>query len=262
MDRTDRLRTRSMLRPLFVFAGVAALLVSTPSTAGDKAPLSSLPTIPMARERTEPESYGVPGLAVKEVRSGSREILELTALARRGYCIVDRERSMGLSASTALWGDEKPDQKELWHLVENDGKATLEQTRLMMVPSQKNAWALSTSSVELREVARSNGVTVWAYRDRTGDAVLLARGAFSGREVRAKQEETGFTFVSSDCGFGAVRLDATSAKAGAIAQLRGSLPPVGTGKDKVVPQFVVNGSLAKLARDPEPLLAVRVQLTD
>jgi hypothetical protein len=51
-------------------------------------------------------------------------------------------------------------------------------------------------------------------------------------------------------------------KTGAVVQLRGSLPPVGEGKLKITPHFAVDGSVAKLGRDPEPVLAVRVRLLD
>ena len=48
----------------------------------------------------------------------------------------------------------------------------------------------------------------------------------------------------------------------AVAQLTGSLPAHGTGKDKVTPQFMVDVSLSRVARDPEPKLAVRVRVKE
>jgi hypothetical protein len=64
---------------------------------------------------------------------------------------------------------------------------------------------------------------------------------------------------SSDCPFGIARLDTRVAAAGTVAQLRGTLPSEGTGKAKVTPRFTADVSLSRLARDREPLLAVRVR---
>jgi hypothetical protein len=156
-------------------------------------------------------------------------------------------------------------ENELWRLTEADGKATLERTRFEVASYLKSAWVKSRTSIELREVAKASGVTVWGYREPSGDVVLLARGGEGGREsARPKKvpEDQGIEFVSSDCSFGATRINAAAIRSGGAAQLRGSLPAVGEGKQKVIPRFVIDGSLAKLARDPEPVLSVRVRLLD
>ncbi|MBX3204997.1 MAG: hypothetical protein KF764_08000 [Labilithrix sp.] len=247
---------------LVASAAVAtALLGAAPATAGERSLLSSLPTLPAPRDRTDPpKDYGVPGLAVKEHTSAARTYLELTAAGSQGYCIVDQS---GLRLKT--WTTEtENDSTELWRLVEKDGSATFERTRYVVASYLASAWVKSKTSIALREITKANGVTVWGYRDASGDVVLLARGVTSGREVRpAKPEEgLGIDFVASECGFGAARLGIGAAKNGVLAQLRGKLPPVGEGKAKVVPQFVVDGTLAKLARDPEPVLSVRVRLME
>ncbi len=257
-------RSVSFPLPVPVLASLvaaAALSASAPAAAGEKAPISALPALPAPRDRTDPpKDYGVTGLAVKEHTSAARSYLELTAATSRGYCIVDTEFGLRLESSTTALDN----RVELWRLVEKDGRATFERTRFEVSTYLNNAWEKSKTTIELREVARSNGVAVWGFREPSGDVVLLARGASGGREVRPKKQEEngGFDFVSSDCTFGAVRIAASAAKAGSLAQLRGSLPPVGEGKAKVTPQFVVDGSLAKLSRDPEPVLAVRVRLLD
>ena len=46
------------------------------------------------------------------------------------------------------------------------------------------------------------------------------------------------------------------------SRLEGSLPPIGEGKARVKPRYVVDASLATLERDTEPVLAVRVRLLD
>lgn len=240
---------------------VASLAVSSPAAAADKAPLSALPTLAAPRDRTDPpKDYGVTGLAVKEHDSAARSYLELVAATSRGYCIADTESGLRLEASTTYLEG----RIELWRLAESDGKATFERTRFEVASYLKNTWMKSKTTIELREITRANGVAVWGFREANGDVVLLARGATGGREVRPNKpdEEAGFDFVSSGCSFGAVRLSTSASKAGALAQLQGALPPVGEGKSKVVPRFVVDGSLAKLSRDPEPVLAVRVRMVE
>jgi hypothetical protein len=242
--------------------GAVALLWSGTSNAGDKAPLSALPVLPAPHDRTEPpKDYGVPGLVVKEHASAARSYTELAAATGQGYCIVGREFGLRLEA-TARPSERDQDAHELWRLVEKDGKATFERTRFEVASDLTSAWVKSKTSIELREVARANGVTVWGYRDGS-DVVLLSRGADGGRETRPKKDtDDFFDFVSSGCTFGAVRLSLATAKAGSLAQLHGTLPPVGEGKSKVVPQFVVDSTLAKFSRDPEPVLSVRVRLID
>ena len=251
---------RSVARAFASVVGLAALLASSPGSAGDKLAISTLPTLPAPRDRTEPpKDYGVPGITVKERQWASRSHLELTAATSRGYCIVDASDSaLQLASSTTMFEG----QMELWKLVEADGKATLERTRFTIASNLNDLWVQSKTSTDLRAVARSDGVTVWAFRDASrGDVVLLARGATGGREAHAKSaEDEGLPdFVSSGCTFGAARLPSSAAKAGALAHLNGTLPPVGEGKSKVTPRFVVDGSLAKLSRDPEPVLSVRVR---
>ena len=252
---------RRLRHALVSILALAAPFASVPAAAGEKAPLSALPIVPAVRDRTDPpKDYGVPGLAVKEHASAARSYLELVATTTRGYCIVDREYGFHLQSSTTSTGSR---EMELWHLVEADGKATFERTRVELAASVNNVWAKGKTSIELRAVARSNGVTVWGFREASGDVVLLARGADGGREaLPRKPDEGGIDFVTSECAFGAVRLSSGVAKSGTLAQLRGVLPAVGEGKAKVVPHFVVDGSLAKLSRDPEPVLAVTVRITE
>ncbi|MDF2693024.1 MAG: hypothetical protein K0S65_1407 [Labilithrix sp.] len=254
------MRTRStQLHFLGLFAITAMVFDATTSRAGDKAPVSSLPALPSVHDRTEPpKGHGVPGLVMKEHAGVGRSYTELIASTAQGYCIVNQEFGLRLESSTT-WTEK--DANELWRLVEKDGKATFERTRFS-ASSSGGLWVKSKTSLELSEVSRANGVIVWGFRDGS-DVILLARGATGGREVRPqKPEEEGPSFLSSDCTFGAARLSTTMAKTGTLAQMRGSLPPVGEGKAKITPQFVVDSSLAKLSRDPEPVLAVRVRRFD
>ncbi|MBX3215802.1 MAG: hypothetical protein KF850_27435 [Labilithrix sp.] len=254
----DRATPRARRRlSWLVAAGVLTLLGAADARAGDRSPISDLPVLPAPRDRADPpKDYGVPGLVVKEHTSAARRYLELRAVTSQGYCIAERGLGLRLHASTTVTDE----PGEVWRLVEKDGGATFERTRYEVADDLNSAWVKSKTTIALREVTKANGVTVWGYRDTNGDVVLLARGASSGREVRPPTNDfEGFDFITSDCAFGAARLSIGAAKKGVLAQLHGTLPAEGEGKSKVVPRFVVDGTLAKLARDPEPVLSVRVR---
>jgi hypothetical protein len=153
---------------------------------------------------------------------------------------------------------------DLDRLVEKDGKATLERTRVHFDPAEGTLTATGRSRVELHEVARTPaGIVVWAYRDGN-DVVVLARNIERGQEsAHAGPDEMIFPFVSAEsCPFAGGRLDAAKPEAGSALQLVGNLPARGTGKEKVIPTFIVDASLSRVARDPEARLAVRVRVHD
>jgi hypothetical protein len=153
---------------------------------------------------------------------------------------------------------------DLDRLVEKDGKATLERTRVHFEPSDATLTTKGRSQVELREVARTpSGVVVWAFREGR-DVVVIARNVERGVESpRPGAEEGMFPFVSADgCPFAGARLDGRHAENGSVAQLSGALPSVGTGKDKVVPRFIVDASLSRVGREQEPRVAVSVRMRD
>jgi hypothetical protein len=81
------------------------------------------------------------------------------------------------------------------------------------------------------------------------------------RSEAARAPRTALRAVSPrpPCDFAIARLDPHAAPAGSIAQIFGTLPAEGKGKSRVVPHFLVDASLAKLSRDPEPILSVRVR---
>jgi hypothetical protein len=251
----------SLLRSALVALPLLVATTSSSASETERTALSTLPTLPTAKDRTEPpEHRGVPGLTLKEQTIGTRSWLELHAATSQGYCLANRDSSFSLGDSS-VWSEN--DKSELWRLTEKEGAGTLERTRFTVVGSLKDAWVASKTSVPLRKVTSDKGVTVWGLRDESGDVVLLARGVKSGRERMPSDEENTLAFVSSfECSFGAARIGTKLAKVGAIAQLRGFLPPVGQGKEKVIPQFLVDGSFARLTRDPEPMLAVRVRLVE
>jgi hypothetical protein len=220
-----------------------------------------LPVLPAVRERTEPpEKLGVPGLSLEE-RTGYRgkTYYELKVEKGRGYCLASHEFGVRLSTEAS------PESgNELWRFVEADGTATLERTRFAWALETKTLWIQSRTSVALRQVASVGTATVWAYRESTGDVMLVARGADRGRQSTQPPNAEGgdvFTTVSSDCTFGATLLSTKLAQRGTSAQLAGS---TSTSERGVANRgaFVIDASVSKLSRDPEPVLAVRIRSVD
>jgi hypothetical protein len=189
---------------------------------------------------------------------------ELTASTARGYCFATSDSGPRWTSTWGLRSRGQAEEIDLDRFVERDGKATFERTRVVLDPKTGTVTAKGRSSVELQEIVRGpEDVVAWAYRDGK-DIVILARHAERGVESRRKtnDDDGSFPFVSADeCPFAGVRLDARKPDAGAFVQLSGSLPAKGKGKERVVPRFVIDASLSKVARDPEPLLAVRVRVS-
>jgi hypothetical protein len=248
----------------------AAVLVPSEARAGSTSPLSALAVMPAApapgRVMESPNPpVAIPGVALKS-RDGYRDTKwhDLNAATSRGYCLVSREGGYRWMASWGTSSRSNAEALELDRLVEKDGKVTLERTRLHFEPSDASLIATSTARVELREVARSPaGVVVWGFREGR-DVIVLARNVDRGVESRpADSDESSMPFVSAEgCPFAGARLDARNPQNGSVAQLNGALPARGEGKDKVVPQFSVDVSLSRVARDPEAKLAVRVRVRE
>jgi hypothetical protein len=244
----------------------ASLLAPSDAHAGSTAALSSLAALPgPVAPRTPEATAAVPGVVVKSKDGyGSSRWHDVNASTGRGYCL---STSDGGSRWMSSWGTSakgSPSDLDLDRLIEKDGKVTLERTRVHFEPSDATLTSTGRSQVELREIARTpSGVVVWAFREGR-DVVVLARNVERGVESPRQGAELGmFPFVSSDgCPFAGVRLDGRKAENGSFAQLTGALPPVGTGKDKVIPRFFVDASLSRLARDTEPKLAVTVRFRD
>lgn len=244
----------------------ASLLVPSEAHAGTKAPLSSLAALPGPVAPRAPESTAsVPGIVVKSKDGyGSTRWHDVNAATGRGYCISTSEGGYRWMSSWGTSAKGSASDLDLDRLIVKDGKVTLERTRVHFDPSDATLTTKGRSHVELREIARTAaGVVVWAFRDGR-DVVVLARNVERGVESQRPGAEEGmFPFVSADgCPFAGARLDARRAESGSVAQLTGALPPVGTGKAKVVPRFIVDASVSRVARDPEPMIAVSVRMRD
>lgn len=244
----------------------AVAFVPSWAAAGTTTPLSSIATLPAARPLKTPEApAAVPGLTLKS-KDSPREARwhELTAATGRGYCIQSYEGGPSWSSSRGASSLSTAEDLDLVRLVAKDGKVTLERTRVHFDPPSGSLTAMSRASVELKEIARTPaGVVVWAYREGK-DVVVVARDVDRGIESRRSADEGDVSpFVSADgCPFAGARLDGRKPAAGTVAQLTGNLPARGKGKERVVPRFIVDASLSRVARDPEPILAVRVRLAE
>lgn len=87
-----------------------------------------------------------------------------------------------------------------------------------------------------------------------------AGDAHGTHSPRPSPEEGTSSAFSSRCPFAVARLDTRAPEAGAVAQIVGRLPARGQGKDRVSPRFLIDASVVKTSRDPEPVLSVRVRL--
>jgi hypothetical protein len=236
------------------------------ASAGTTAPLSSIAALPAPVALKVPNAVTtIPGLSLKS-KDGHRgtQWHDLTAATGRGYCINEKRFGFRWASTYGSGSGAEGEDLDLDRLVEKDGVATLERTRVHFDPAYGTIAATGRSQVTLTEITRTAaGVVVWAFRqDRA--IVVLARGVGGGVEGRQMaSEESVIPFVSADgCPFAGARIDVHKPEAGALAQLTGTLPAQGTGKERVIPKFLIDASVSRVARDPEALLAVRVRMQE
>ncbi|MBS2019444.1 MAG: hypothetical protein JST00_41665 [Deltaproteobacteria bacterium] len=256
---------------MFAAAAITALTSFTASPARADArtvPLSSLNVLPtLAPVRASgPAAVTVPGLTMK-VKDSSRGAKwhDITAATGRGYCLAASDTGTRFMDTTGMSSTSEHQELDLNRLFEKDGKTMFERTRISLDGKTSTITAVGRAVVELSEVARGpEGLVVWGYRTAS-DVVVIAKRAERGTESSAKGGDDGvavpFVFVEG-CPYAAARLDTKKPDVGAFAQLVGSLPAKGTGKDQAAPKFLVDASLSKLVRDPEPMVAVRVRVRD
>jgi len=252
------------IRPLLAASlGLATLLGASFASGGTTAPLSTIAALPgpKAMKATEPAA-SITGLSLKS-KDGHRgtQWHDLTAASGRGYCISQKTFSYRWSTTYGSGSTGQDETLDLDRLVEKDGVATLERTSVRFSPVHGTIEAMGRSQVTLTEVTRAaSGVVVWAFREDKA-IVVLAKRASGGVEGHQLGEEGQVPFVSSDgCPFAGARVDAHKPESGSFAQLTGTLPPQGTGKDRVIPGFIIDASVSRVARDAEPMLAVRVRM--
>lgn len=245
-----------------------AVLGTSDAHAGTTSTVSSIAAMPKLTALKIPAlPTSVPGLALKTTDTRSSKWHELTTATGRGYCI-QTDQGTGLQWTNNFGSSDRGAtvDLDLVRLVAVDEKVTLERTHVQLEPTKGEIVATGRSQVELHELTRDNGVVVWAYRDGR-HIVVLARNVDRGIEARrattSEESDPVFPFVSIDaCPFAGVRLDTQKTDRGTFAQLVGSMPAKGTGKDKVTPRFTVDASLSRVARDPEAKISVRVRMRD
>jgi hypothetical protein len=238
-----------MKRLAFSLLALATLAIPMPADAAPMG-LSSLKS--MAKTGAPADQDKVPGVTVK-AEKGSR-VEYYTAHTAPGYCLAYTGFGMQL---TNIWSTtvKEEDQVSLVRLVEKDGKASLEESRFTFDSNLSGVGASAKTTVPLTEVAKTADVTVWAYRQ--GKTItLVTRGVMSGMESPPPMTDADamISSVSNDhCAFTLARLD-TTMQAPVAHLVRDTEPK----KGEATTRTIIDASVSKVARDPEPLLAVRI----
>jgi hypothetical protein len=240
--------------PLLVLLVLAHVAQTAPASAGDRTPVSALPKLPATHERSAPPAAGesIAGVTITPNRTGAYASID--ARTKDGYCMVNRRFGLQLQETTGF----EEESTELWRFRESESSLRVEMVGLGTIKEPRSLWARSRTSVEAVAIARHHGVTVWAFRDPSGDAYVVTRAAPEGQEALATDDPEGrflFRNVFSGCSHGAVRISASLLKLGAVVQLRGD-------QEHPEGKFVVDVSAAKLSRDPEAMLSVRLRRTE
>jgi hypothetical protein len=237
-------RSYSALAFVIAFLGAAP-----PAEAADKMMVGSLARAPAMKDvTTAPEKLGVPGIKLEDHRTYGSLVVDAT----RGDCLVSTEWGMRLDVM-GYFSDAK---HERWHFSEKGGELAIEIQHVGM--AVRDVFVMSRATVRPTRVAAQDDLVVWGFRTPAGDVILLAKGADRGRlsTTQGDGEGTVFRSASSACTYGATVLDANAVKSGGIAQLVAARPAT---KDRAAQSFVIDASIVKTSRDPEPVLAVRIR---
>jgi hypothetical protein len=246
--------------PSLAGLALATALATLPAPAS-AAPLgvSSLPAMPALG----PLKDALPAGVKLELSTGyaGRTWNRIDAETAKGYCIMTGGSS---SMTTQSWNSaiDESDQGRVMRLVEKDGQARLEVARLAFDPAAGSASGSAPKSVALREIARSGDVVAWAYREGK-QVVVVSRRITGGVDTASPKAERAnedvSPFISNDgCPFVLARLDLRAA--GPIAQLEGVIwKGKGKAKTRKSRRYLIDVSVSKVARDPEPLVSARVR---
>jgi hypothetical protein len=255
------------MRAEYKFVGASLFVLATSvaphASAGTRAPMSSIAALPKAAPIAVPaEPVEIPGVVVstKAIR-GAQRYHQIEAAKSGGYCLAFSDQPHFMTTWTVGATEPAADADLDRLVVQKDGRVTLERTRLHMDPHDVSSLrAIARSSVELHEIARTaKGVVVWAYREGT-DVVVIARDVDGGTDARSGVHDSVTAFIQNDgCSFAAMHIDARKPEGGAFGQLVGTLPRQGKAKGTPDVRFVIDASVSRVTRDPEPMLAVRVR---
>jgi hypothetical protein len=134
-------------------------------------------------------------------------------------------------------------------VVRRDGGAELERIAAVIEDERGVAVPRARSRIPLHEVARLEGLVVYAYR-WAGKVFLLAR-SLEGALLR---RDGGHGFEESLCGVAVTQMRVRNGASEPV-QLEGRIPA--TGK-----RYLVDASVSQTGRDPAPLLAVTARLVE
>lgn len=234
-------------------AVVLAVLATSGRASAAAVPLSSLPRLP-----TIPNAEKGPQSPVRLAGAwlGKVEGTRVEVHAKGNLCIHERQaapRTDLAAVQTAALGDEL----DFLRLEETDGSATLERTRVTV--DAKGLLLVARHKVPLVKALSSPRWTTATFAYREGDDVVVLTTASSDVSVAmARRTDEDWRGGWSSCGFAMARLPIDrAARGGVVAQVFGgkttrALP---AGGPATASNFVVNLSLAKIGRDPEPFLS-------
>jgi hypothetical protein len=243
MPASPRARPRTWrCLPLFALTLTSALAPAR--AAADTVPLSALPEKPV-RYAQAPGPIPAVVAPFHPGRDGSSYEIRGTGSACLVYdppkYWIDGEGDFGHRYPELEVGDPTPFGIE--RLVARGDTAELE--RLIVNVLYGELVPISRSRVTLHEVAKLEGLSVYAYRWGT-NIYLVTRS--SGEPLVRRDGGVGLD-ESIGCGTISTTLRLRGGGSSQLAQIRGTVP--GTGK-----RYVIDASAVQTGRDPEPLLSV------
>jgi hypothetical protein len=246
---------------------VALLAASSAHAAGVGSPLR-LADIARTRILTDPPAppAGTKMPSVKVKTTGGSTEVELTPDASAPVCLFNADPSM----NRAMWM-ETGQTASYGTLFRTDRIVTTgehpEIERSLIEVSGDTVRVTGRQRIPLTVVARDpHGLVVYAYRT-AGELFVLAPavgGTFRNTTFGATgtDMDPSSMFGSYDCGFVAARIEVRPST-GASAVLSGNLAlPAPLPTTGAPPRFVVNASVSKVLRDPEPVLSISVRVIE
>jgi len=135
-------------------------------------------------------------------------------------------------------------------LVEAGEGAYLERTRTRPAPGNKLV-ALERGRIALLPVARVDGLTVYAYR-RDGSVFVVARAVPTESLGFVRSDARSYKFANVDCAIASTQMRLRNGSSEPM-QIEGVIPSSRRN-------YLVDASVSKTSRDPEPLLSVVVRV--
>lgn len=228
--------------------GAALLALAPAAAAADTLPLSALPSKPARYAQAEgPFHAKVQDDPTYYTLTGTRPSVCFATEAPAYW--VD-----GDSPSWGRWPELQVGAREpfgIERLVVRGDSAELERITAEIVYGE--LVPLGRSRITLHEVARLEGLVVYAYRWQSKIFVLTRSAGMP--PPPPELEMAGMGDPAPECGVVQATLHLRADGTSRVSQLRGTVP--GTGK-----RFLIDASISQTGRDPEPLLAVTARFLD